>query len=46
MQGISFSVVADIKMKFSNPVASGFISTGKQISLAFYSANDTGELQV
>lgn len=38
-------MVVDIKMQVSNSVASGFISTGKQIALAFYNANEVGELK-
>lgn len=38
-------MVVDIKMQVSNPVASGFISTGEQIALTFYNANEMGELQ-
>lgn len=35
----------DIKMQVSNPVASIFISTAKQIALTFYNANEMGFLQ-
>jgi len=38
-------MVVDIKVQVSNPVANVFISTGKQIALTFYSANEMGELQ-
>lgn len=37
-------MVVDIKMQVSNSVASGFISTGKQIALTFYNAKEMGEL--